>query len=504
MKSRCTIKVNFRGGIISPGELYNILVAVTKAGVYYVSFGLRQQLLIDMPAESVYDFAEELKKLDVFYESDADDFPNITSSYAAEEIFIHNTWLSEGVYKDIFDGIDYRPRLKINISDSNQSFTPMLTGNINWAASSTTQHFWHLFVRFPKTNIIYEWSEMVYTNDVAKLSQEIEKVIFEYKDDFYDNSSANGELLFKRIQVEKFITKPAEKPTVLPAFNLPYYEGLNRYSNKYWLGIYRRDELFSVSFLKELCLLCLDNKIGQLCSTPWKSVIVKGIEEKHRPAWNRLLEKHQINMRHAANELNFQVEDNCSEGLQLKNYLVKKLNDEDTRTFGICIGIKTRKKSEVFSSILVRRKALVSFWGVEMFHLYDILCAHDFNPNERTGFVFSRNNPKFLLGEQLRRSIVAFYNSRSNKNVIAEKEIHSLKEGKEKKVAEYVHQCKHCLTVYDETAGEEQSGIDAGTVFESLPGDYNCSLCGSPKEDFIKIEKSKLGLLPLTAVQGSV
>lgn len=497
MKQRITIKINFRGGIISPGELYNILVAATRAGIYYVSFGLRQQLLIDSPIESVYVLTEELKKLEVFYELDTDDFPNIISSYAAEEVFIHNTWLSEGVYKDIFDGINYRPRLKINISDSNQSFTPMLTGNINWVASSTAQHFWHLFVRFPKTNIIYEWNQMAYTNDVAKLSCEIEKIIFDYKDEFYDNKLANGESLFKKIPVEKFITQPAGKPAVLPAFNLPYYEGLNRYNNKYWLGIYRRDELFSITFLKELCLLCLETKAGQLCSTPWKSIIIKSIEEKDKIAWNVLLEKYQINMRHAANELNFQVEDDCREGLQLKNYLVKGLNEEDTRTFGLCIGIKTRKKSEVFSSILVRRKAMLSIFGIGLFHLYDILCAHDFNPNERTGFVFSSNNPKFLLREQLRRSIVAFYNNRNDKNIMKEKKVPAPKEKNRKKEIEYVYQCKHCQTVYDGTTGEQENGINAGTAFDLLPDDYTCSLCEAPKEDFVKTEKNKLGLQPV-------
>ena len=81
MKQRITIKINFRGGIISPGELYNILVAATGAGIYYVSFGLRQQLLIDVPSEMVQVLTDELKKLDVPFESDRDDFPNIISSY---------------------------------------------------------------------------------------------------------------------------------------------------------------------------------------------------------------------------------------------------------------------------------------------------------------------------------------------------------------------------------------------------------------------------------------
>jgi len=494
MKPRYTIKINFRGGIISPGELYNILVAATKAGIYYVSFGLRQQLLIDAPAETAYILTEELQKLEVFFETDADDFPNIISSYPAEEVFIHNTWLSEGIYKDIFDGIDYQPKLKINVSDSNQSFTPMLTGNINWVASSTAQHFWHLFIRFPKTNTIVEWNEMVYTNDVARLSKEIERIIFEYSDQFYDNPAAKGGLLFEKIEKEKFITKPADKPAVLPAFNLPYYEGLNRYNNKYWLGIYRRDEIFSITFLKELCLLCLDTKVGQLCSTPWKSVIVKGIEEKDRPSWNRLLEKHQVNMRHAANELNFQVEENCASSLQLKQYLVKQLNNEDTRTFGICIGIKSRRKSEVFSSILVRRKPLLRIGGIEFFHVYDILCAKDFNPNERTGFVFSKNNPKFLVAEQLRQCVQAFYTHRESLKVVTETKTVVKKEATEKPKKEYVHQCKHCLTVYDAKEGDKENNIAPGTLFESLPDDYTCSLCEGSKTDFVKKEKGELGI----------
>ena len=70
MKSAVTIKINFPGGIISPGELYNILVAAGKAGVYDVSFGLRQQLLIDVSPETVELLSEELKKLDISFETE--------------------------------------------------------------------------------------------------------------------------------------------------------------------------------------------------------------------------------------------------------------------------------------------------------------------------------------------------------------------------------------------------------------------------------------------------
>ena len=303
----------------------------------------------------------ELDLLGIEYETDKDDFPNIISSYPAEEIFITKTWLSEGVYKDIFDEMDDKPRLKINISDSNQSFTPMLTGNINWIAAPGSPHYWHLFIRFPKTNVIYEWKKLLYTNDIARMSRHIETLIFQHPKEFFDNPQANGDKLFEWVGRESYITKAAEQTLKMPLFNLPYYEGLNRYNDKYWLGIYRRNEIFTIDFLKDVCKICLKTKIGQLCSTPWKSIIVKSIEEKDRLEWNNLLARHRINVRHAANELNFQVEDNCKEGLELKNYILQRLHNDDTRTFGICIGIKTRKKSEVFSSILIQSETIVVY-----------------------------------------------------------------------------------------------------------------------------------------------
>jgi rubredoxin len=440
---------------------------------------------------------DELDLLQLEYEVNTDVHPNVVSSYPAEEIFITKTWLSEGVYKDIFDLMEYQPRLKVNISDSNQSFTPLLTGNINWVASLHTAHFWHVFIRFPKTNTIYEWNQLVYTNDVARMSKDLETFILENEKDFYDNASADGNLLFTRLlEKHTYILRAADVKAQLPAFNLPYYEGLNKYNDKYWLGIYRRDELFDIHFLKDICSLSLQTKIGQLCTTPWKTLIIKGIEEKDKSFWNALLVKHQINMRHAANELNFQVEDHCLDGLRLKNYLVKHLNADDTRTFGLCIGIKTRKKSEVFSSILVKRRPLLKIAGVELFHVYDILCAKDYNPNERTGTVFSKNNPRLLLPEQLRRAIF-YFGRNQNKNHRATADISFKKEVEQKHQIHWVYQCKHCLSIYDAAEGEPENGITKGTTFEDLSSGYTCPLCEAPKKDFIQIDKQILVLQAL-------
>ena len=490
-----TLIINFPGGIISPGNLYNILVAASKARIQYVRFGLRQQLLVDVANYNLSAFTGELEKIGVDFQLDKNEAPNIISSYPAEEIFIRGSWLTGGIYKDILADIDFKPAVKVNICDSNQSFTPMLTGNINWIASSQAEHYWHLIIRFPKTNIIYEWKQLCYTNHVAKLTKTVAQIITENPDEFIDNEFASGEALFAQLNEKDFVLKSAENAAALSTFNLPYYEGLNRYNNKYWLGIYRRDELFSIAFLKRLCQLCLETKLGQFCCTSWKSIIIKGIEEKHKKLWNDLLEEFELNMRHAANELNFQVEDNCLEGIELKNFLVKYLSANDIRTFGICFGIKTRRKSEIFSSILIRKRYLIDFWEIKLFRVYDILCAKDFNPNERTGKVFSRGNPKLILPEQIRRAIYLFYKQRQNTIQNSKIVPTSKPEQISTKDIFVLYQCNSCLTVYNESLGEEENNIKPGTSFDDLPENYCCTLCDADKSKFIKINPATLLLL---------
>jgi hypothetical protein len=409
VRTNHTIKINLRGGIITPTALYDILIAAKHTNVVRLTLGLRQQMFLEVHTEDYHDLKEGLNLLGVHYETDNDYHPNIISSYPAEGIFIPESWLRPDAYKSILKQINHQPRLKINISDSNQSFTPLLTGNINWVAAQTPD-FWHLIVRFPKTNSMYEWDRLVHTNDVARMSEHLETLIFEHKDQFYDMENAKGELLMEKAMQSKYNTQPATAKAHLPAFNLPYYEGLNRYEgNQFWLGIYRRNEEFPINLMLDICKLCEDTNIAEICTTPWKTLIIKNIQEKDRSKWLRLLSDHLVNVRHAANELNFQVQDDDPNALELKNYLVKNLNERDIRTFGLCIGIKTKPKTEIFSSILIRRRSMVSLGALGLWPVYDILCAKDFNPNERTSFAFATGVSKFMLPEYLRRAILQFY-----------------------------------------------------------------------------------------------
>jgi rubredoxin len=488
MQDYFKVKINFTGGIVSPGVLQNILIFAHGAGIRKVRFGLRQQLIMNVFGEEMKDLTHHLTAKNIDFEVNTDTYPNIVSSYAAEEIFSNFNWLTEGIYKDIFDLFDYHPRLKINISDNNQSFTPFFTGNLNFIASSST-NYWYLYLRFPKTNQIFLWKDLIYTNEIPRLSQKIEEKIYELPELFYGNDKANGDELYKSIMASnKFISRLADEELLLPPFQLPYYEGFNKYGNKTWLGIYRRDEQFDVRFLNDLCNLCLKTKVGQICITNWKSLIIKDIDTKDREKWSRLLGYYQLNIRHAANELNWQIEDDNEQALALKQYIVKELDKSDSRTFGMSFAIQTRPKSELFGSVVLRQKPLISLFGMPLWFKYDILYTENFNPNSRSYIVFEKNLLKMHLPEQIRRLCHTFYRFTTKETLPEKESITTYEESQDSKPEHIVHQCKHCLTVYDIQFGDAINQIEPGFAFEDLPETYHCPTCEAPKTDFHAIK----------------
>ncbi|RYE03629.1 MAG: rubredoxin, partial [Sphingobacteriaceae bacterium] len=298
------IKINLPGGLISPGDLQEILTVAENCGAKEVFFGNRQQLFFRVKEALLEDLNHHLLMANIHYETDADLQPNIMSSYVTEDVFDSSDWLREGVYKDILDSFYDQPRLKINLVGSNQTFVPFFTGNLNFI-SSEVNNYWFLYVRFPKTNQLYCWPSLIYSEDIPVISRNLENEILENRDIFFDQPNINAELLYEKTGDKNSISiQPIQQNLKIPDFQLPYYEGFNWYgNNKLWLGIYRRNEAFSIDLLKDICRLCLKTRVGQLHITPWKSLVIKGIEPANRRYWGRILDMYRINVRHASNEM---------------------------------------------------------------------------------------------------------------------------------------------------------------------------------------------------------
>jgi rubredoxin len=49
-----------------------------------------------------------------------------------------------------------------------------------------------------------------------------------------------------------------------------------------------------------------------------------------------------------------------------------------------------------------------------------------------------------------------------------------------------IYVCPNCGYIYYPDKGDNIGGIPSGTAFEDLPDDWECPVCGTPKQKFRK------------------
>jgi rubredoxin len=238
----------------------------------------------------------------------------------------------------------------------------------------------------------------------------------------------------------------------------------------------------------DVCHICLNGRIGQLYATPWKSIIIKNIDPSSRKIWDQVLGKYRINVRHAANELNWQVEDLSEEGLQLKRHIIRHFDKEDVRTYGLCFALQTKPSSSMFGSIIIQKQPAKNANQLKSLDRYNIFYKKKFNPNERELVLFREGVEKEHLSIYLVNLCKFFYEQDEIDIPLSQNDASCPAE----KPHRIVYQCKNCLTVYDPMVGDEDQGVVKGTGFEQLPPDYLCPLCESGKEDFLETEETIL------------
>jgi rubredoxin len=517
-KKNYLVKINLPGGIVGAGDLFSLVEAAGRARVRDIQLGARQQLFCKVADRYGEAFVRELDQAGIFYETGKEKHPNIVSSYVTEGVFGRSGWVSEGLYKDVLEGFDYRPGVKINLVERGQSFVPFLTGHLNFISSDVNNH-WHLMVRRPGTNQLFHWKTVVYSPDIPRVSRIIEGRLPEmgaenWGQRLYDAVYAEGVAAVAGAvssgppPVEVYGPPPVEvygpeAPALhLPGAGVPYYEGFNMSGGKHWLGIYRREELFPLDFLKDVCLLGLQTKIGQLYTTPWKSLLIKGIEEQDVGRWEYVLGKYRINVRHASSELNWQVEDLCAEGLRLKRYLIRQLDQDDVRTEGLTFAIKTQVGSGLQGSIIIRKQDGIRPGQLKLLDRYSIWHTPELDPHTMETVLYRKDLEKEHLYPYIVALCKEFYERQSERHLPeaaggpgglgasgGQGGLGAL--GRSGVGAAFnSFQCRHCLTVYDEQYGDPEQLVAAGTPFGQVRDAYTCAVCGAAGSDYRAMENS--------------
>jgi len=336
-----------KGGVLSPSELKQVIVMAESKGLKAVHFGSRQDIIFpDVKAET----PSTVLSAEQHFVTEKE-YKNIVSSYVSTDIFRGMSWLKGSTYLYILESFNHDPKLEVNITDPRQQLVPLFTGQLNFIASEE-EDYWYLYLRLPQWEGIFSYPVLIYTWDIAQIAETIESVYEEVND---------IDELFEEVSNEvETNNRTISKPLNVPFNAFPYYEGMNKMSvDKYWLGLYWRNNCYDLKFLKAMADLCLECKIGKICLTPWKSFIIKGIPQESKIAWEKLLGKFGINVRHSSLELNWHLPLADKEALNLKKYIVRNFDQNDISTYGLTFSIKNSYGVD-FTSIVIQKNPLPS------------------------------------------------------------------------------------------------------------------------------------------------
>ncbi|SNR16291.1 rubredoxin domain-containing protein [Tenacibaculum jejuense] len=460
------------GGVLSPGELKHICEVAEAMGMNEISFGSRQDIIFPKRIdEKIIADNPNLQLVDPSKNA----IQNIMSSYVSSDLFHNTSWLISSRYLYILEQFKYHPKLRINITDPKQRLVPLYTGNINFIASEN-EDYWYLYLRLPAWRKIKMYPALIYSWDLHKVAKAIEEILIEEP----ETIETVFELVNDAIETNN---RTVDKPLEVPFHPFPYYEGMNRRGDKYWLGLYWRNNLYDTTFLKSMCDLCNDNKIGKISLTPWKSFIVKGIPVASKLDWEKFLGRFGINVRHSMLELNWHLPVADKEALSLKRYLVSNFDQNDISTYGLTFGITNYIDNPYrFTAIVIEKNKQPEVVGDFVIRdTYNLLFAKNFDPNTQEYIMYVQDVDKVELPGLLMELSKLYF-----EQLGTEKESNTAKSSKKTQEEEEIHQCEHCGTIYNDRYGDITQNIPSNTLFKDLPTTYVCSTCEAPKSSFIK------------------
>ena len=466
-------RILIKGGVLSPSELLQIIDLVEACGLDYFHFGSRQDILFPKNSK-LATVGEQFPHLKV-EELSNNQYHNIISSYVSADILPATSWLTSTIYLYVLEQFRFLPELEVNITDPHQRLVPLFTGNLNFIASAH-EDYWYLHLDLPNYDEKDYYPVLIHTWNIATIAQAIQEHYTQT-----DHIQALFELISQHVITQN---RTIDKHLSIPYQPFPYYEGMNKMNlDQYWLGLYWRNNKYNLRFLRAMCELCAECKIGKICITPWKSFIVKGIHESTRVTWEKFLGKHGINVRHSSLELNWHLPVNDDESLELKRFMVRNFDQNDISTYGLTFSISNTKTMKYFTSIVIAKNPSPSLsQKFEIRPTYNVQFSQDFDPNTLAYVTYAQDVDKVELpGLLMELSQLYFEQLGSTKQQETPKSSTELPSNGRVRV---IFQCSSCMTIYDAQYGESEQNIVAGTPFEDLPQDYQCPVCEAPKSQF--------------------
>ena len=513
-------RVLSEGGRVSVQQMALLLEAARAAGLTHMRVDARQSLIFNhgaLPTRvgQLHMFAQHLA--DVGLRCAYEHEQNIVSSVPSVQVFAHNSWVDSGVYgvllRELHEvGIgmgsmdaEVAPAFPLSVSlvDGRQHFVPHLSSELNFVASDT-EDYWYVYIRYGQADrAAVLWPFLVGSPCLAQFAYSLAHDLAAGVEVSVCAGQYAQDARWQMIALEQAVAQPYSA--------VPRYEGFIPYGqNQYALGIVRADQSFEVLMLEYMLKLMQQQDLVELYTTPWGSLLIKGIHEAHIPVWNRLLCLQHCDVGLSYGQLNWLIladEANHADGVRLRNHLAQQLQDNGLRTWGLGFAIVDEASHAHQSwptSIIVRVQRDSSWFGWRKRVCYALWCipadqslaqqyhciAEGLDLHELVGELTDRViKHQKSIGVSRQKAMVAPLTMPTHWATIGQA-VQSPSFAVQNTVKAEIFVCRHCATEYHEDLGEPSQNIAAHTPFAQLNEQFHCPVCEHGKSAFEPLLRS--------------
>lgn len=476
-KNKRLVKFFVKGGLLAPTDLAKIAEVHDKLGGDHIQFTDRQEILIRVNENKTHLVASLASSLKFEISSIGGLFKlnNVVSSLVSKKIDESTYWVKQSSYLEILDNVIEAYTLKFNLTDLKQDFVYSFTGDVNFVASDEV-NYWFLYLRNSLSGDQFLVPYMIYSEDVVAVMDFLEEHFSPIDPDF---SEISEDILAKF----GLRTMPVSVEPQVNVAQFNNYEGIHKYDEKYWLGIFMRDQRFSSFLLQSVAELCKAQMMGLIYVTPWKSLIIKEILSENLIDWKLFLASNQINNGHSEAELHWQINNFDEEAFQIKTFLRSEFSKKDMNINGAIFGVNIDQEYS-FAHILIQKVPVLKYMGRNEMSTYKVKYRDDFNPINAKFVTYKKLVLRSNLSKVI-KEIMSMYHDKAYKEVAnfiprQIEKIEPLKDSVQEK--NELYRCKSCFTIYYPEYGDEN--LEVGVPFDELSSSYCCSVCGESKSNF--------------------
>jgi len=377
---------------------------------------------------------------------------NPTSTAPVADFGEGRPWVRESTFSDALEGLGANRGVSVHLADPLQRFLPLLCGTINFIAAPREEQ-WETVLVFPGSAPLAAPGP-VRGKDLAAVARRLEAVLQRRDAESFLRHGGMEDVVGGLLTENAMDTPPPLARYRAPAMACEWVQPPGGWAAK---------------LIEDLCIIAVKFGVSTVGATPWRTLILGGLDEAGRDGVERVC----LNHRHAPNANPWRQRLLVSSGLEeAADELTRRLHAACPVNPGVSIAMAqlAGAQGDVHYTVqpLPRRLMRARY--------YRLLASSRENVREGMPREIVQSAPLNVLADALLRDL-------EHEGSTVTMSSASTAPRPEPTSAE--RRCSECASEYNEELGDAFGGVMPGTRFAALPAGWCCPVCGAPATAYV-------------------